>query len=254
MTARPFILITPCIQPQGYEFDDLSLSLSDCYARSIAQAGGIPFILSRETDPEIVAECVRRADGVLLTGGEDVQPRLYRSRLTRPLAATVKETDPVRDAIELQVIDEVFRQKKPLLAICRGHQLLNVALGGTLLVDIPSQRPDALEHRCSKQKDEPVHEILLKPGSRLRKCWPDGHLRVNSSHHQAVDKVAPLLEATGFCPFDGIVEVLESRGPILPYLLSVQFHPERLVDRHAGFLEFFSDFTKACCTSGPRNL
>ncbi len=254
MSRRPFILITPCIQPQGYEFDDLSLSLSDCYARSIAKAGGIPFILSRETDPEIVSECVRRADGVLLTGGEDVQPKLYRKSLPQPLAATVKETDRIRDAIELQVIDEVFRLEKPLLAICRGHQLLNVALGGTLLVDIPSQRPKALEHRCSKQKDELVHEILLKPKSRLRAFWPDGHLRVNSSHHQAVDKVAPLLEATGFCPFDGVVEVLEARSPVLPYLMSVQFHPERLIDRHAGFSEFFSDFTQACCDSSPRNL
>ena len=113
---------------------------------------------------------------------------------------------------------------------------------------------DLLEHRCSKQKDELVHEILLKPKSRLRAFWPDGHLRVNSSHHQAVDKVAPLLEATGFCPFDGIVEVLEARSPVLPYLMSVQFHPERLIDRHAGFSEFFSDFTQACCDSSPRNL
>ena len=254
MSKRPFILITPCIQPQGCEFDDMSLSLSDCYARSIAKAGGVPFILSRETDPEIVSECVSRADGVLLTGGEDVQPALYRKNLPKKLAATVKETDRIRDAIELQVIDEVFRLKRPLLAICRGHQLLNVALGGTLLVDIPSQRPHALEHRCSKQKDELVHEILLKPHSRMRAFWPDGHLRVNSSHHPAVDKVAPLLEATGFCPFDGIVEVLEARSPVLPYLMSVQFHPERLIDRHAGFSEFFSDFTQACCDSSPRNL
>ncbi len=254
MSGRPFILITPCIEPAGYEFGDASLSLSDCYARSIALAGGVPFVLSRETDPEIVAECVRRADGVMLTGGEDVQPKLHSKSLSRPLAATVKETDPVRDAIELQVIDEVFRRKKPLLAICRGHQILNVALGGTLLVDIPTQRPDALEHRCSKQKDELVHEILLAPESRLRACWPEGHLRVNSAHHQAVDKVAPLLRATGFCPFDGIVEALELREPLLPYLVAVQFHPERLVDRHAGFLEFFREFTRACCNSGPINL
>lgn len=254
MSRRPFILVTPCIQPEGYEFDDPSLSLSDCYARSIAKAGGIPFILSRETDPEIVSECVSRADGVLLTGGEDVQPKLYRKSLPAALAATVKETDPVRDAIELQVIDEVFRLKKPLLAICRGHQILNVALGGTLIVDIPSQKPGALEHRCSKQKDELVHEILLKPESRLRSVWPDGHLRVNSAHHQAVDKVAPLLRATGFCPFDGVVEIMEAREPILPYLVSVQFHPERLIDRHPGFLEFFSDFTQACSNSSPRNL
>ena len=154
-----FILITPCIQPQGCEFDDMSLSLSDCYARSIAKAGGVPFILSRETDPEIVSECVSRADGVLLTGGEDVQPALYCKNLPKQLAATVKETDRIRDAIELQVIDEVFRLKRPLLAICRGHQLLNVALGGTLLVDIPSQQ--LVFSNMPAAGPDPVRSLLI---------------------------------------------------------------------------------------------
>jgi putative glutamine amidotransferase len=259
MKDAPLILITPSVEPKGYEFDDPSFSLSDCYARSVVRAGGIPWIMSRETDPALVAESVRRADGVLLTGGEDVNPALYRKSTPAKLAAKLGTLDLPRDFVEVTVIDEVFRQQKPLLAICRGHQLLNVALGGTLLVDIPTQRPEALKHNRSDLKDELVHAVRLEPDSLLASIWATGAgkrsakapvFRVNSAHHQAVDKVAAPLRVTGVSPEDGIVEVMEQKEPLLPYLLSIQSHPERLVDRSPGFLELFRTFTRACSIRG----
>jgi putative glutamine amidotransferase len=263
MKNAPLILITPSVEPKGREFADPSCSLSDCYTRSIVRAGGIPWIMSRETDPALVAESVRRADGVMLTGGEDINPALYRNSTPAKLSSKLGTLDPARDFVEVAVIDEVFRQRKPLLAICRGHQLLNVALGGTLLVDIPTQRPEAIDHNRCDLKDEPAHDVRLEPdsllaavwgpstsGSKQRKSRKSPVFRVNSAHHQAVDKIAAPLRATGVCPDDGIVEVMELREPLLPYLLSIQCHPERLVDRSPGFLELFRTFTLSCANRG----
>lgn len=253
MKSAPLILITPNVEPKGFEFDDPSFSLSDCYARAVVRAGGIPWVMSRETDPRVIAESVARADGVMLTGGEDVHPALYRASTPLKLARKIGMLDPVRDFIELSVIDAVFRHGKPLLAICRGHQLLNVALGGTLLVDIPTQRPEAIRHARTDAKDEPVHEVRLEPDSLMADIWRRAlgkkkavPFRVNSAHHQAVDKVAPALRVTGVCPDDGIVEVLEQATSLLPWMLSIQAHPERLVDRSPGFLELFVEFTQSC--------
>jgi putative glutamine amidotransferase len=156
--------------------------------------------------------------------------------------------DKGRDVHELLLIREVFRQRKPLLAICRGQQLLNVALGGTLLVDIARQRPDAIKHNCMDRKDQPVHKAALTPDSLLAKMTGKQELAVNSTHHQAVDRVATPLRVTATGP-DGIVESLElarSESGIVPYLLGVQFHPERLYDRHPEFLEVFRSLTRAC--------
>jgi putative glutamine amidotransferase len=141
MTRQPLILISPSIDKKGSELGDLSISLSQRYLQALMDVGAIPFVLPATVARDVIAECVRRSDGVLLTGGEDVDPRLYGNGLPRPLRRTVTVTPDggQRDFRELLLIDEVFRQRKPLLAICRGHQVLNVALGGTLIVDIPRQ-------------------------------------------------------------------------------------------------------------------
>jgi putative glutamine amidotransferase len=146
------------------------------------------------------------------------------------------------------LIDEVFRQRKPLLAICRGHQMLNVALGGTLVADIPSQMPRALNHRRTDKRGEIVHEVRLTSGSNLAKICSGQKLGVNSTHHQAVRRVAPGLRTVARSP-DGVVEALELRPGAsrwLPFLLSVQFHPERLADRYPAHRAIFDAFTRAC--------
>src|SRR5512138_1852941 len=135
----------------------------------------------------------------MLTGGEDIDTRLYRKSLPPRVRGTGVMTPDggARDLRELLVMDEVFRQRKPLLAICRGHQLLNVALGGTLIVDIRSQVPDAIEHRRMDRRSEVVHEVRLTRESLLFKIASKKSLGVNSTHHQAVGRVAEPLQVTG---------------------------------------------------------
>src|SRR5436190_13201144 len=145
MKKPPLILISPNIEKKGDEFGDMSISLAETYQRALMSAGGLPVALAGTVSREVIAECVNRCDGVLLTGGEDIDPRLYANGLPPRVRRTVNVTPDggQRDLRELLVIDEVFRQHKPLLAICRGHQVLNVALGGTLVVDIPTQLKSA---------------------------------------------------------------------------------------------------------------
>ena len=248
MNPRPLVLISGSTEDKGVEFSDPSLSLSLNYPLALKTAGVMPWVLPCLPDEEFLADSVRRCDGVLLTGGDDVQPQLYAARLPSRLEKTVHAADPQRDLFELMLIDEVFRQRKPLLAICRGHQLLNVALGGSLLVDIAQQRPEAINHVRLDKKNQLVHEVEVQPGSLFARTVGRSRLGVNSSHHQAVEKIAKPLRATAVSK-DGIIEGLEldaSARKILPYLLAVQFHPERLFARHAEHLELFRSFIQAC--------
>jgi putative glutamine amidotransferase len=248
MTHAPLILISASTESKGVEFADTSLSLSLNYPLAIKAGGGAPWVVPCLLDREFVVESVRRCDGVLLTGGDDIEPRLYAGPLPAPLLRTVHPADPTRDLFELMLIDEVFRQRKPLLAICRGHQMLNVALGGTLLVDIESQQRGVMNHARMDKKNQIVHEVQADSGSLLAKACGRTRFGVNSSHHQSVEKVAKPLRATAVSG-DGIIEGLEL-GPadrhLLPYLLAVQFHPERLFGRHEEHLGLFRSFAGAC--------
>ena len=246
MSNVPLILISPSTQRQGVEFADASISLSNRYAQAILAAGGLPLVLPCEPGAALAAAFVQRADGVMLTGGDDVQTKLFAPKLSAKLARTVSPPEPERDLLELQLIDEVFRQRKPLLAICRGHQMLNVALGGTLVVDIPTQLPHALNHRRMDRKTEPVHDVALTPGSQLAALLGCSKIGVNSTHHQSVGRVAQPLAISAHSE-DGVIEGLELKDAgQLPYLQSVQFHPERLYDRYPKFLELFRSFVRAC--------
>jgi putative glutamine amidotransferase len=253
MAKPPLILISPNVEKKGDEFGDLSISLSETYQQILMSCGAIPIILPATVSRELIAECVNRCDGVLLTGGEDVDPRLYGDGLPPRVRGTVMVTPDggARDLRELVLIDEVFRQRKPLLGVCRGHQMLNVALGGTLVADILAQMPRAINHRRMDRRSEIVHEVRLTRGSLLAKITGRQKLGVNSTHHQAVARVAGPLKVAAVSG-DGIIESLEL-GPgaanVLPFLLSVQFHPERLVDRYPEHRAIFRGFTQACVLS-----
>jgi putative glutamine amidotransferase len=256
MTRPPLVLVSPDVESKGKEFGDVSLSLSGMYLQALIGAGAVPLTLPSTTSREVVAECLRVCDGVLLTGGDDVDPRLYLRPVTARAMKTVEVTPDggVRDLCELLVVDEAFRQRKPLLAICRGQQMLNVALGGTLMPDIPTYAPRAFNHRRTDKRCEIVHEVRLTPGSLLAKIAGKQKLGVNSTHHQAVARVAAPLRVSAASP-DGIIEGLELKpgGQARPpWLVSVQFHPERLVDRYKEHQAIFRAFTQACIFSRER--
>lgn len=250
MVRPPLILVSPSIEERGIEFHDLSASLSVRYNEAVLQAGGIPVTAPTTTDPNTLAEALRRTDGVLLTGGDDINPALYETKLSLKISKTVEQTPDggKRDLRELVLIQEIFRQRKPLLAICRGFQMLNVAFGGKLLADIPQQLPGAIEHRRMDKPLDLVHEASLTPGSLLSKICNAPVLGVNSTHHQGVLEPAEPFTATARSR-DGIVEAMELKpecAGMLPFLLSVQFHPERLVQRHERYRAIFKKFVTAC--------
>ena len=258
MKRPPIILVSPNIEKKGEEFGDMSTSLSETYQQAVMRAGGIPLALPASTSHDLISECVSRCDGVLLTGGEDVDPKIYTERLSPRLRRTVTVTADggARDLREFLLIDEVFRQKKPLLAICRGQQVLNVALGGTLIADISAQKPDAINHRRMDKRNQVVHQVRLTESSLLSKLTRRRRLGVNSTHHQAVDRVAPPLQATALSE-DGIIEALQLKPDAvhsLPFLLSVQFHPERLADRYPEHHAIFEVFTQTCVLSRKNKL
>lgn len=192
------------------------------YVAALEQAGATVRELAPETDR--LPDVLDALDGVLLTGGPDVKPALYGAATTHPTV----DVDPVRDAYELPLARAVLSRKMPLLAICRGVQVLNVAAGGTLIQDLPSERPSPLNHSITEPRTAIAHDVSVTPGSRLSavlagRLTPEGRLDVNSRHHQAIDRVAEGFAVSASAP-DGTIEAIERTAP--GFCLGVQWHPE----------------------------
>ena len=161
-------------------------------------------------------------DALLLGGGVDVDPALYgRARLEN---GTV-EVDAERDRIDFELFREARRRGAPVFGICRGLQVVNVALGGTLVQDIPTERPSEVVHERRRDKTRRDHAVAVEPGTRLAELSGGGEVLVNSRHHQAIEAVAPGLAVSGTAP-DGLPEAVEIAGG--PWLVAVQWHPENL--------------------------
>lgn len=256
MNPAPLIALAPSTETKGAEFFDYSVSLSDAYLQAILKAGGMPWILPCVGQAECVEEYVRRADGVFLTGGDDITPTLYRDSLSSKVRKTLSPTDLRRDLFELLLVNETFKQRKPLLAICRGLQIVNVALGGTLFSDLKNEANPLIEHRRMDLKDSYVHKVLFEKDALIAQILGKSEIEVNSSHHQAIAELAKPLQITGRSP-DGLVESIELRADdrdLLPYFIGVQFHPERLVAKYPIFRELFQSFTAACALHRKQSL
>ncbi|HXT10325.1 MAG TPA: gamma-glutamyl-gamma-aminobutyrate hydrolase family protein [Candidatus Angelobacter sp.] len=250
MKRPPLILISPSFELRGVEFSDLSVSLSLRYEQAVLAAGGLPMIGPATLDRRLLAESVGRADGVLLPGGDDINPYLYEAKLPRSIRQTVSTTPDGgrRDTAELMLIAEIFHQQKPVLAICRGHQMLHVAFGGKLVVDIAQQTRGAINHRQVNKAFRCVHDVELSPGSLIAKITGKRRLGVNSTHHQAIREPADPFIASARSS-DGLVEAMELKpefAAAMPFLLGVQFHPERLIEKGDQYQEIFRGFVKAC--------
>jgi len=169
---------------------------------------------------EAVAEALAACHGLLLTGGEDVAPGSYGAAGE----GFTKATDPARDAFEMALFAATREAGLPVLAICRGFQLVNVALGGTLWQDLPRERPSHLDHDKGESWDVRTHHVRLVAGSRTAQALGIDLMLTNSFHHQAVKDLAPALEATAVAD-DGLIEGAEGT-PDGPWLVGVQWHPE----------------------------
>ena len=203
-------------------------AIRDNYTGAVLAAGGLPVVLPIAGDePALIQDYLGAVDGLLFTGGEDVAPAHYgASRDPR-----CEEADAERDRFELALARAAQARGVPILGICRGLQLLNVAGGGTLHQDIAC-RPGTLPHHAAAPADRQklVHEVRLLPGTRLRAAMGVERSRVTSTHHQFVKDLAPGLRASAVSAEDGIVEGLEASGP--GFLLAVQWHPERMYREH----------------------
>jgi putative glutamine amidotransferase len=218
--------------------------------QAVQAAGGVPIIAPATIDRAVLAECVRRVDGVLLTGGDDINPYLYEKKIAPEILKTIEQTPDHgrRDTTETILIAEIFRQRKPVLGICRGHQMLNVCFGGKLIVDIPQLAPGSLNHRRLDKAFELVHDAEAVPGSLIARIMKQRRFGVNSTHHQAiVEPVDPFIATARSS--DGLVEAMELRPELagkMPFLLSVQFHPERLLPKGDAYLGIFRALVTAC--------
>ena len=205
------------------------------------QAGGVPVLI-----PSMLAEggwdaLYSRLDGILFTGGGDISLEHFAGD-PHP---RIDEVDPLRDAVEMNLIHAVTSDGKPFLGICRGAQAVNVALGGTLYTHIPDQLPGALDHAYpGNMRTVLAHEVKIEEGTRIAAILGEPILKVNSLHHQGLKDIAPSLRVTGHAP-DGLVEAIEL--PEHPFGIAVQWHPEWLTDQQSTrnlFMKFVEASSK----------
>jgi putative glutamine amidotransferase len=218
------------------------LFINEDYIHAITQAGGVPLILPIAIDSATVIAYVTLIDGLLLSGGDDITPLLYGEEPSPKLMTT----RPERDQFEIALIKETLKQKKPILGICRGLQILNVALGGTLYQDIPSEVPEKLvQHRQQSKEHVATHSVDLSAGSKMKAIMKSDTLITNSFHHQSIKNLAPGLEVVAKAR-DGIIEGIEM--PDAKFVLAVQWHPECMVKSDSQMLKLFIHFVEAAST------
>ncbi|KKO18830.1 MAG: gamma-glutamyl-gamma-aminobutyrate hydrolase [Candidatus Brocadia sp.] len=190
------------------------------YVDSIIAAGGIPLVLPIIKDENDVRNSLKRIDGLILSGGEDVPPQRYgKERHQKTLCV-----HPDKDISDNLLVHSAIQMKKPILAICYGTQLINVAFGGSLIQDIPSQVTSPVIHKDPQNKHH-IHTVKIEKRSRLHTIVGTEYIETNSVHHQAIDTLGNGLIATA-CTKDGMIEAIELEG--YPFLVGVQWHPERM--------------------------
>jgi len=215
--------------------------LNTAYVLAILKAGGVPVIIPNVVDKELVESYLASIDGLMLSGGVDVDPKYFDEERHPNLG----EVDVSRDSTELPLVKRALELDMPIFGICRGIQTLNVAMGGTLYQHIPVQAPSAIHHQQSDIKiarKDFSHSIRIEDGCRLRSIVGKGEMQTNSFHHQALKSVAPGLVVTAHAP-DGIIEAVEA--PDRRYLIAVQFHPEETAPHDEYSHRLFEAFVKA---------
>jgi putative glutamine amidotransferase len=214
--------------------------LMPSYLEAISAAGGVPLMIPLGLTEEALLAILDRVDGILLPGGGDIEPDFYRGRSHISIWGVNQE----RDRTEFILSRAAVEKRKPLLAICRGIQVLNVALGGTLWEDIGTMVPNALEHDITNgtPRNHLAHTVEIRPDSVLARIIGKTESLVNSIHHQAIRDLAPELLVTAHAP-DRVIEGAEI--PDHPFAVAVQWHPENLISDDPAMLSLFRAFVRA---------
>lgn len=207
--------------------DGYQSTVSNAYAVSVAKAGGIPVLIPLQKDSLCTVSLLRRLDGIVVTGGEDLNPAYYGDEIFNETV----EINPERDKSDVLILRCALRRKMPVLGICRGEQILAACLGDKLWQDIPSQIPDNIGHFRTSECAAPLHAAVVKKESRLHKLLQTDTIMVNSFHHQAARGLSGRIKVSAVTQ-DGIIEAFESGKNII----AVQFHPEQFI---AGGDNFF---------------
>ncbi|MCI2253375.1 gamma-glutamyl-gamma-aminobutyrate hydrolase family protein [Domibacillus indicus] len=215
------------------------------YHRAVLKAGGIPVILP-SVPPNTIPYYLDLCDGFILSGGEDVDPMYYGQAPHAKMGSVFAE----RDEFELELTALLLKKKKPILAICRGLQVLNVALGGTLWQDVPSQVSSHIQHAQTYHRSLSIHEVTLVPHSQLAKMMEADKVNVNSLHHQAIDALGKGLSVVGHSP-DHLIEAVEMDGDV--FVIGVQWHPESMVPGSTEMNRLFSSFICAAAHGNKDN-
>ncbi len=236
--SRPLIGLTVAVRQDAPGI--MSAVMRQTYVRAVLDAGGLP-VLVPPAPQEALHEILARLDGLLLPGGVDIAPAEYGAKEHAKLGSV----EPGRDHLELIMCRQALAENKPVLGICRGIQTLNVAAGGTLYQDIPSDIDTSIVHATdlALPRNYTAHDVLIEPGSRLAGLVGGDPLPVNSWHHQAARDIGRGLVVTARAR-DGIIEAMEAPGK--KFVLAVQFHPEDLYQTSERIRRLFAGFIAAC--------
>jgi putative glutamine amidotransferase len=222
-----------------------TVMLMQSYISAVMQAGGVPVLIPSMIHEDGWDALYTRLDGILFSGGGDIALQHF-SGDAHP---RIDDVDPERDSVEIKMLNAAASDGKPFLGICRGCQVMNVALGGTLYTHIRDQHPNALDHDYPGNKRTVlVHEVKLEEGTRISEVMGEPILKVNSLHHQGLKDIAPSLRVAGYAP-DGLIEVVEL--PDHPFAIAVQWHPEWLTDQEPT-RNLFRKFVEAAGSVKPK--
>ncbi|PJJ30006.1 gamma-glutamyl-gamma-aminobutyrate hydrolase family protein [Lacrimispora celerecrescens] len=233
---KPLIGLTP-----AHDIESGDVKARPTYMRALKAAGAIPVVMPLDASEEDLKQLTKDMDGFLFTGGPDVHPFLFGEETQ----AHCGNVSPARDQMEISLLPMIMELRKPVLGICRGIQVLNIALGGNIWQDIPSQvtREFPLAHSQPFSYDMPCHTVALTEGSLLARISESSSIKVNSMHHQAVRDLAPGLIASAYSP-DHLIEALEMTD--YPFFIGVQWHPEYLWEKNKEAFRLFQTFVNAC--------
>ena len=244
MVTRPLIGLTISTSVDAYPERAYT---NAAYLRAVEQAGGIPILLPPQLSLVARTELWQRLDALVLTGGGDIDP----ARFGEQRHPTVYDVSASRDELEIDLTQRALAEEVPLLAICRGIQVLNVALGGTLYQDIASDLRSPIQHSQKERRDQPTHSVKMQQESRVAEILGRPEVDVNSFHHQAIKDLGAGLKAVGTAS-DGVIEAAEMTDH--PFAVAVQWHPEDLVTHDRAARALFEALVEAASRSALRSL